>query len=52
MYYCPRCGEALNYNSKVYTTLNRVVKGCEACLDIEEHDAEDVLDYVEENDDV
>lgn len=48
MYHCPRCGEELNFDSKVFTNANRAVLGCEACMDIEVHDAEDMLDYVEE----
>lgn len=48
MYHCPRCGEELNADSKVFVTMNRVVKGCEACMDLEVWDAEDVLEYVEE----
>lgn len=48
MYRCPKCGEALNFDSKVFVNANRRVLGCEACLDIEMEDAEDVLDDVEE----
>lgn len=48
MYRCPKCGEELNFDSKVFVNHNRVVIGCEACRDIEVLDAEDVLDDVEE----
>lgn len=44
MYYCPNCGEELNYNDKVFVNGNRVVIGCESCIDIEVKDAEDALD--------
>lgn len=43
MYYCPKCGEELNFDSKVFLNGNRVVIGCEACMVIEVLDAEDAL---------
>lgn len=48
MYYCPCCGEALNFDSIVFLNGNRAVIGCESCADISVSDAEDVLDYTEE----
>lgn len=42
MYYCPNCGEELNFDDKVYQTGNGVVLGCEFCIDT--RDAEDVLE--------
>lgn len=44
MYHCPCCGEELNFDSKVFVNSNRVVLGCEACMDLEMVDAEDALD--------
>lgn len=46
MYYCPCCGEELNFDNKVYLAYGRTVIGCEACIDTV--DAEDALDNVEE----
>lgn len=42
MCHCPRCGAELAFDDKVYRTLNRVVIGCENCL--EEECAEDALE--------
>lgn len=42
VYHCPVCGEELNFDDKVYRTGNRVVIGCERCIDCVE--AEDALE--------
>lgn len=40
MYYCPNCGEELNFDDRVFQDGHGQVIGCEFCIDVK--DAEDV----------